>query len=41
MTKEESRELVYGMPYDEWRDKYQKEASPQQQATFEKASHKR
>src|SRR5205085_12157692 len=24
MTKEESRELVYGMPYDEWRAKYQR-----------------
>jgi uncharacterized protein len=38
MTKEQSRELVYGMPYDEWRAKYQKEASPTQQAAFEKAS---
>ena len=27
MTKDESREIVYGMPYDEWRAKYQKEAS--------------
>jgi hypothetical protein len=40
LSKDESRELVYGMPYDEWRKKYQKEASPQQQAAFEKASHK-
>jgi hypothetical protein len=37
MTKEESREVVYGMPYDEWRAKYQKEASAQQSAAFEKA----
>jgi uncharacterized protein len=37
MTKEESREVVYGMPYDEWRGKYQKEASAQQKAAFEKA----
>jgi hypothetical protein len=37
MGKDESREIVYGMPYDEWRAKYQKEATPQQQATFEKA----
>jgi hypothetical protein len=22
-TKEESREIVYGMPYDEWRDRHQ------------------
>src|SRR6266536_3220836 len=28
MSKDESREAVYGMPYDEWRAKYQKEASP-------------
>ena len=40
MTKEQSREIVYGMPYDEWRAKYQKEASPSQKAAFEKASHK-
>ena len=40
MTKEESREVVYGMPYDEWRAKYQKEASGGQKAAFEKASQK-
>jgi hypothetical protein len=40
MTKEESREIVYGMPFDEWRSKYQKEASPTQKAAFEKASQK-
>jgi uncharacterized protein len=37
MTREQSREVVYGMPFDEWRAKYQKEASPQQKAEFEKA----
>jgi hypothetical protein len=37
MSKEQSREVVYGMPYDEWRAKYQKEATPQQKAEFEKA----
>ena len=40
MTKDESREAVYGMPYDEWRAKYQAEASAAQQAAFEKASAK-
>ena len=40
MTKEESRELVYGMPFDQWRAKHQKEASPEQKAAFEKASQK-
>src|SRR5579863_10630717 len=37
MSKEQSREVVYGMPYDEWRAKYQKDASAQQKAAFEKA----
>ena len=40
MTKEQSREIVYGMPYDEWRAKYQNEASAGQKAAFEKASQK-
>ena len=31
MSKPESRELVYGMPYDEWKAKHQTEASPEQQ----------
>jgi uncharacterized protein len=38
MSKEESRKIVYGMPYDEWRKKHQKEASPEQKAAFEKSS---
>ncbi len=37
MSKDETRETVYGMPYEEWRRKYQKEASPEQQAAFDKA----
>ena len=40
LSKDESREIVYGMPYDEWRKKYQKEASPAQKASFDKASGK-
>jgi uncharacterized protein len=40
MTKDESREIVYGMPYDQWRAKYQKEATPDQKAAFDKAAHK-
>src|SRR6266852_2389497 len=38
MSKEQSREAVYGMPYDEWRAKYQKEAAKDQQAAFEKSA---
>ena len=29
-----AREIVYGMPYDEWRKKHQKEASAEQKAAF-------
>lgn len=35
MDKEQSREVVYGMPYGEWRAKHQTEASPEKQAAFE------
>jgi hypothetical protein len=31
---EQAREIVYGMPYAEYKRKYQKEASPTQQAAF-------
>lgn len=34
LTKDESREAVYGMPYDEWKAKHQTEANAAQQAGF-------
>ena len=34
--KDESREIVYGMPYAEWQARYQTEAKPEQLADFEK-----
>jgi len=37
MSKDESREIVYGMPYDEWKAKHQREAAPEQRAAFDKA----
>jgi hypothetical protein len=40
MTKDASREAVYGMPYEEWKAKHQREAGGEQTATFEKAMHK-
>jgi uncharacterized protein len=40
MSKDQSREAIYGMPFEEWKAKYQKEASAEQKAAFEKASHK-
>ena len=33
---EQAREIVYGMPYSEWKSKYQKEATPEQLAAFNK-----
>jgi hypothetical protein len=35
MDYEAAREHVYGMPYDEWKRRYQTAATPEQQATFE------
>jgi len=35
----EARQIVYGMPYDEWKAKYQKEASSDQKAKMA-AAHK-
>lgn len=31
---EAARERVYGMPYSEWKEKYQTEATPEQMAIF-------
>jgi hypothetical protein len=40
MTKDESRQAIYGMPFEDWKKLHQKEASPEQKAAFEKASQK-
>ncbi|MQB10067.1 DUF1244 domain-containing protein [Agrobacterium sp. ICMP 6402] len=37
LSKEQSREIVYGMPYDDWKEKYQAEASDAQKAAFEQS----
>lgn len=34
MAYDEAREIIYGMPYVEWKDKYQTEASAEQLAAF-------
>ena len=36
VTPDQTREEIYGMPYSEWKAKYQKEASAEQQADFAK-----
>jgi len=37
MSKDEGRAAFYGMPYGEWRDRYQTEASAEQKSAFEVA----
>ena len=37
LTKDESREAIYGMPYDDWKSKYQREASAAQLDAMKKA----
>ena len=36
LSLDDAREVVYGMPYAEWKAQYQKEASAEQQAAFAK-----
>ena len=37
MDYDQAREIVYGMPYSEYKAKHQKEASAEQQAAFQEA----
>ena len=37
VSYDEARELVYGMPYADWKGQYQKEASDAQKAAYKKA----
>jgi uncharacterized protein len=34
LSYEQAREIVYGMPYTEWKARHQTEVTPEQQATF-------
>ena len=40
MPDPEAREIVYGMAYDQWKAKYQKEATPAQKQAAAAAGHK-
>lgn len=35
VNEEQARELVYGMPYSEWKQNHQQPATPEQLAAFE------
>ena len=37
MSKDEAREVYYGMPYDDWKAAHQTEATEEQRAAFEAA----
>jgi uncharacterized protein len=37
LSRDAAREAVYGMPFGEWKEKYQKDATPEQMAAFEAA----
>jgi hypothetical protein len=37
LSKEEARDAIYGMPFEQWKARYQKEASPEQLAAFDAA----
>ncbi|HSC19391.1 MAG TPA: DUF1244 domain-containing protein [Rhizomicrobium sp.] len=34
ISKDDARAIVYGMPQQEWKRRYQKDATPEQQAAF-------
>ena len=36
MDYEQAREVIYGMPYKEWKAKYQTEATAETQATYDR-----
>ncbi len=37
LSKQDAREIVYGMPYDEWKAKHQTEATAEQTQAFAKS----
>jgi hypothetical protein len=39
VSRAEAREIIYGMPYEDWKAKHQPEATPEQLAQFKKPTH--
>jgi len=37
ISYDQAREIVYGMPYEDWKAQYQTEATPQQMAAYKEA----
>lgn len=40
MNLDQTREIVYGMPYDEWKRQHQVEATPEQKAAYKEVTGK-
>lgn len=38
LSYEDAREIIYGMPYEQWKSRYQREASEEQKKAFEAAA---
>ena len=36
LSKDNAREIIYGMPYSDWKERYQTEATDAQRADFER-----
>ncbi len=41
ISKDHARTLIYGMPFEEWKKKNQKDATPEQTAAFESSAQHR
>ena len=39
ISYDQAREVIYGMPFDEWKEKYQENASEHQMKVFEETKH--
>ena len=40
ISYDEAREAIYGMPYNDWKEKFQQKATPEQLAAFEASQNK-
>jgi hypothetical protein len=38
MTDDEARQAIYGMPYGDWKDQYQQEATPEQKRRYKETA---
>ncbi|MGR9045896.1 MAG: DUF1244 domain-containing protein [Gammaproteobacteria bacterium] len=41
LNYEQAREIIYGMPYQDWKKQYQAEATPEQLAAYERKQQER